>query len=231
MGVTHMGRLQAQLRRSLRTGRRRHRRRAPLWVGSLLGIAAAALLLSSVERQLRPVLETMAEAEAKNKIVEIMDQAIAEELSAGGTTYEDLIHIETDEAGEISALTSDMSALNRLRTEILRTIVADLDTLSGSELSIPVGNLTGIHILSGKGASLPIEVIAVGSVHGDYRHHFENAGINQTRHQISLELTVTAEILLPGETLHTQVTADIPVAETVIVGPVPDTYLQLGADA
>ena len=218
-------RLTKKLRRWQRSGGLQKGR--GLWIGSMLGIAAALLLICSVEYQLRPVLESMAEAEVKNAIVKMVDAAVADQLVRSGGTYEDFIHMETDETGRTAALTSDMTQLNWFRTQVLGAVVEKVEAIRGAELSIPVGNLTGIHILSGKGFHLPIEVISVGSVHGNYRHTFSDAGINQTRHQILLELTVTADILLPGETLTTEVTTEIPVAETVIVGQVPDTYLSL----
>ena len=92
---------------------------------------------------------------------------------------------------------------------------------------MPVGSLTGISLFSGRGFSLPVEVVAVGSAHGDFQSQFTSAGINQTRHRILLEVTVSVEILLPGETMQTEICPQVPIAETVIVGQVPDTYLGL----
>ena len=75
---------------------------------------------------------------------------------------------------------------------------------------------------------LPVEVVAVGTAHAEFESSLSDAGINQTRHQILLDVTVAVEILLPGSTLNTEIGAQIPVAETVIVGAVPDTVLQWG---
>ena len=222
-----MGRVRLRLHTAFRGFRRLHRPCWNLWLGGIFGICMAFLLISSVEYRLRPVLESMAVAKVKNVAVEIMDQTVVEQLSNHNVTYEDFVHVEKDENGNITALTSDMLALNHFRSESLTAIVENIESLNSADLSIPVGNLTGVHILSGKGFSLPVEIISVASAHGNYSHDFSSAGINQTRHQISLRLTVTTGILLPGEILTAEVTADIPVAETVIVGAVPDTYLNL----
>ena len=133
---------------------------------------------------------------------------------------------EKDESGRISALTSNMAALNELRTSILGDAVEAVDQIDTQGLAIPVGNLTGINFFSGRGFELPVEVVTVGSAHAVFQSQFSDAGINQTRHQILLEIKVSVDILLPGGDLPTEISAQVPVAETVIVGGVPDTYVE-----
>ena len=213
-----------------RWGFPRFRRRGPpqarkahgLLLSGLLGVSLALLLIGYLEIRLHPILNAMATAKVTNTVTQTLDGAIANEISSVGITYGDLISMEKDSTGRVTALTSNMAELNRLRTSILSAVVTAVDTLDQEQLAIPVGNLTGINFLSGRGISLPVEVVAVGSAQFDY------AGINQTRHQILLNVSVAVDILLPGDTLRTEVTAQVPVAETVIVGAVPDTYLQLG---
>lgn len=69
--------------------------------------------------------------------------------------------------------------------------------------------------------------MTVGSAHAVFQSQFSDAGINQTRHQILLEVTVSVDILLPGGDLPAEISAQVPVAETIIVGSVPDTYVEL----
>ena len=92
-------------------------------------------------------------------------------------------------------------------------------------MGIPLGVLTGIDIISALGPKLPIQVISVASAEGTYRNDFSSAGINQTLHRIYLDITVTAKLLLPGSIVETVVFTPICVAETVIIGQVPQTYL------
>lgn len=191
-------------------------------------MSLALLLIGYLEIRLHPILNAMATAKVTNTVTQTLDGAIANEISSVGITYGDLISMEKDSTGRVTALTSNMAELNRLRTSILSAVVTAVDTLDQEQLSIPVGNLTGINFLSGRGISLPVEVVAVGSAHAEFHNQFDYAGINQTRHQILLDVSVAVDILLPRDTLRTEVTAQVPVAETVIVGAVPDTYLQLG---
>ncbi|WP_082636035.1 MULTISPECIES: sporulation protein YunB [Intestinimonas] len=219
-----------------RWGFPRFRRRGPpqarkahgLLLSGLLGVSLALLLIGYLEIRLHPILNAMATAKVTNTVTQTLDGAIANEISSVGITYGDLISMEKDSTGRVTALTSNMAELNRLRTSILSAVVTAVDTLDQEQLAIPVGNLTGINFLSGRGISLPVEVVAVGSAHAEFHNQFDYAGINQTRHQILLDVSVAVDILLPGDTLRTEVTAQVPVAETVIVGAVPDTYLQLG---
>lgn len=188
----------------------------------------ALLLIGYLEAQMGPVLNAMATARVKNAVTTVLDEAIADQVADSELTYGDLITIEKDGTGRITALTSNMSELNRLRSGILTTVVTAVDNMDSSQLSIPVGNLSGINFLSGRGFQLPVEVVSAGSAHAEFENRFSDAGINQTRHQIFLDVAVTVDILLPGDTLRTDVNAQVPVAETVIVGAVPDTYLQMG---
>ena len=199
------------------------------WVGGVIGMVLALALIRHLELQLRPVLEAMAVAKVKNVVAQTLDAAVAAEISARGVTYGDLITIERDGSGSITALTSDMTAMNELRTGILTAVLTAVEELDPDRLSIPVGNLTGVSFFSGKGFSLPVEITAAGSAHGVFQSQFTGAGINQTRHQLSLEVTAELEILLPGGDVEMEVGAQVPVAETVIVGQVPDTYLGLSS--
>lgn len=211
-----------------RTFRRRSRRKGgDLWLAGALGVLLAAALIFGLDLRLRPVVETMAEAKVTNAVTRLLDSAVTAEIQDRAITYSDLITVEKDESGRITALTSNMAALNDLRTSILSDAVAVVDEIDTQSLAIPVGNLTGINFLSGRGFDLPVEVMTVGSAHAVFRSQFTDAGINQTRHQILLEVTVSVDILLPGGDLPAEITAQVPVAETVIVGSVPDTYVEL----
>ena len=132
--------------------------------------------------------------------------------------------VETDAEGHVTALRSNMSEFNRLQVQIADDILERLSEVSSSELSIPVGTLTGSSLLAGRGPSIHVRMQAVGSAKASLRNAFTSAGINQTRHQVLLDVSVTMSILLPGFITDAQVTSEIAVAETVIVGGVPNTY-------
>lgn len=208
--------------------RRRDRGKHAFLISGLIGVGLALAMIAFVDVRLRPILDAMATAQVKNVVTKALDGAIARQVEQRALTYGDIMTMEKDATGRIVALTSNMAQLNSLRTGILGAAVEAVDGMDTEQLAIPVGNLSGINFLSGRGFSLPVEVVSVGTAHAEFSNVFTDAGINQTRHQIMLEVVVTVDILLPGETLRTDVSAQVPVAETVIVGAVPDTYLQVG---
>ncbi len=214
-------------RLSFRTRRTRHGGGGELLISALLGIGLAMLFVWMVNRQIMPVFSSMATTKVTNTVTRLLEQTVNSYLTEQNISYQDIITLEKDENGAITALTTNMTRLNTMRNEILIRVSEAMDTLDEEELSIPVGNLTGITLLSGLGFDLPVQVVLVGTAGADFNQTFTAAGINQTHHQIMLDVSVTVNILLPGETETANVTTQVCAAETVIVGGVPDTYLQL----
>lgn len=134
------------------------------------------------------------------------------------------VHLEKDQSGHVAAVRSDMAAFNRLQSRLQTASSSGLSEVSTRELEIPVGTLTGSSLLAGRGPCIRIRMQAVGSTTAKLRNAFTAAGINQTKHQILLDVTVQMSILLPGFRTSTQVSNEITVAETIIIASVPDTY-------
>ncbi len=209
------------------TRRTRPDRGEGLLISAILGIGLALLLIWSINQQVMPIFSSMAATKVKNTVTRQLEQTINDFIIGQDISYQDIITLEKDETGAIIALSSNMTRLNTLRNGILIRVSDTLETMDTKELSIPVGTLTGISFLSGRGFGLPVRVISVGTVQAEFQHSFSAAGINQTHHQIMLDVTVTVNILLPGKTITTEVTTQVCAAETIIVGGVPETYLHL----
>ena len=204
--------------------RRRLDRRALLRVlALLLAVSLLALTLTATAR-MRPLLESLATTRVSNTVNRIIFEAVNEAIQNGDISYERLISLEKDSEGKITAVHSNMAAFNRLQAQILDIILAKIDQVSARELSIPIGPLTGSALLAGRGPRIRVRMESVGSSTARFNNRFESAGINQTKHQIILEVEVSVAILLPGFTTATKVSTAVTVAETVIVGAVPDTY-------
>ena len=204
--------------------RRRLDRRALLRVlALLLAVSLLALTLTATAR-MRPLLESLATTRVSNTVNRIIFEAVNEAIQNGDISYERLISLEKDSEGKITAVHSNMAAFNRLQAQILDIILAKIDQVSARELSSPIGTLTGSALLAGRGPRIRVRMESVGSSTARFNNRFESAGINQTKHQIILEVEVSVAILLPGFTTATKVSTAVTVAETVIVGAVPDTY-------
>lgn len=211
--------------------RRRQRRGFVLRI--LFLVVAVALLLSLVVvmAQLRPIMNSMAAALTANVVHKAVAEAVTETISTGKYDYDDLISLEKDNDGKITALTSNIVQFNRLQIEVTENVLKKVGSVSSSELEIPAGSLTGSALFAGRGPNVHIRILSVGSPSAEFENRFTDAGINQTKHQILLNVEVTVNILMPGYTTSTTVTTSLAVAETVIVGAVPDTYTYFNSES
>ena len=200
------------------------RTRIPLrFVLLAIAVAIAAAFLYAAS-QLQPVLSRVAVTRASNIVNRVVIQAVNEAVENGSVSYEQLISFEKDRDGRIAAVHSNMAACNRLQAEMLDIILTRIEEVPARDLSIPVGTLLGSALLAGRGPRLSVRMEAVGSSSARFGHTFASAGINQTRHEIVLHIDVSVAILLPGFTTATKVSNAVTVAETVIVGDVPESY-------
>lgn len=207
---------------------RRLRRGLPLWV--LTWLVAAAVMCAAVrltECALRPVLAAAARYQVRSQVTAAVEQWAARDLQERGVDYSDFMTITRNETGEITALSADMARLNLLRAELSAHLLERLED-SQLELTIPVGSLLPIEPTWARGPELHLRALALGTASAEFESEFTSAGINQTRHRLWLELSVPVTVLLPGGGEELTVDSRLCVAETVIVGQVPQTWFQTG---
>lgn len=207
---------------------RRLRRGLPSWV--LTWLVAAGVMLCAVrvtERALRPVLAAAARYQVRSQVTAAVEQWAARDLQERGVDYSDFVAITRNEAGEITALSADMARLNLLRAELSAHLLERLED-SQLELTVPVGSLLPIEPTWARGPELHLRALALGTASAEFESEFTSAGINQTRHRLWLELSVPVTVLLPGGGEELTVDSRLCVAETVIVGQVPQTWFQTG---
>ena len=207
---------------------RRLRRGLPLWVLTWLvaaGVMCAAVRLT--ECALRPVLAAAARYQVRSQVTAAVEQWAARDLQERGVDYSDFVTITRNEAGEITALSADMARLNLLRAELSAHLLERLED-SRLELTIPVGSLLPLEPTWARGPELHLRALALGTASAEFESEFTSAGLNQTRHRLWLELSVPVTVLLPGGGEELTVDSRLCVAETVIVGQVPQTWFQTG---
>lgn len=179
---------------------------------------------------LQPVLSRLAVARVSNTVNRIVIQSVDEAVRGGAVRYDQLISFEKDNDGRIAAIHSNMAACSRLQSEILSIILSRLDEVPPRDLSIPLGTLLGSALLAGRGPRVSVRMESAGSSSARFGNTFTSAGINQTRHELVLYIDVNVAILLPGFTTATKVSNAVTVAETIIVGAVPETYTYFSAN-
>ena len=220
-----------------RRPRRRYAEPAPAFAGrprrnrgiSILFLLVALLLfLAAASLYLKDVSTAIAVSDASDAVTVSINNAIADIMRDGDYSADYFVTFEKSEAGEITAISSNMARINALSARILDRIVGATDTHMLT-VNIPVGNLTGVSLLMGRGPKVPVKIITMTSSRVEFNNSIVTAGINQTKHQINLEVIVDIDILVPWGTESTQVITEVLIADTIVVGQVPDTYLSMGS--
>ena len=199
---------------------KKRRRKAPLLL-LLLGfgafLVASALYLKRISGQI-------AVSDACDIMTTQVNAAITQVLQEGDYDADWFVSFEKNEAGEVTAISSNMTHINALSALLLDRVIG----LTGNRnltVSIPAGNLTGLSLLMGRGPGIPVEIMVLTSSHVEFRNNIVTAGINQTKHQISLLVIVDIDVLVPWGTESAQICTELLIADTVVVGQVPETYL------
>lgn len=204
--------------------RKKVMRRRLLFILPLLVIVIAILFL---RLSVGPLVEELARARVENRASYIINEAIEAQLRSEDIDYENIVYLEKDINGAITALKTNINEINRLKTQILSVIDTMLLDLDVNEIGLPLGSLILPELFSGAGPKLPIKVLSISASDADFRNDFSAAGINQTSHRIMMDVTITMTVLTPVGTESVTVTSGMVVAETVIVGNVPGSYVNV----
>lgn len=194
------------------------------WI--LILVLAAAILFLMFRSRYRDVIRELAQTQVKNTTSDLTNDAIAKQIADGVIQYDRIVYFEKDLDGRITALKTNMSEVNRLKTDILNIINDEILALDTSDIGIPMGSLFLPELFSGKGPAIPVHILSIRNSDAGFASDFSQAGINQTLHQLAMLVSVDVAVLVLGETSSFTITSEVVVAETVIVGDVPDTFLQ-----
>ena len=174
------------------------------------------------------VIFDLAETQVKNSTSDLINDAIDTQIDAGNIQYDRIVYFEKDLDGRITALKTNMSEVNRLKTDILNLINDEILALDTTDLGIYTGNLLLPEIFSGRGFLLPVQIVSIRNSEASLNSFFSEAGINQTLHQLNMNISVDVTVLVLGQTDSFTISSQVIVAETVIVGQVPQTLLRAG---
>lgn len=209
-----------------RTKQRKRMRRRNKWLLILLGFLSICVgVFFYFQRNVTRVLISISEATMRASTTVAVNDAVYYTLS-DELRYEELVSVERDANGEIVAVSANALKINKIARDTASISQSNLKNLSLNGIPIPLGALTGIEALAGVGPRIPFRIIPVSSVTCDFSSAFESVGINQTKHSIYLNVIADISIVMPSRTENFAVITEILVGEFVIVGSVPDTYLQ-----
>ncbi len=209
----------------------KRRRRPPARHKRAFGAVGLALLLCALwtlcwERGLAALSPELIEEAARGYVLECLTQAVEEEMAGEESPY---IQVERDGKGQITAASANPHALNQLKARVLERLSQSLN--GRKEIKVPLGSLTGIRILNGRGFCVPVRMAFEGSANLRFDTEFTTAGVNQSLHRITM--TVTAYAYSQSRRFEAKVeeSTSTVLAETLVVGPVPSLALAGGRES
>jgi sporulation protein YunB len=197
--------------------------RIRVWLLVMLSLAG----LFWLDGRLRPMIKSIAAYQARVFATRAINESLRDQLNRDRVAYDGLVFITTQSDGRVSSVQTDMVRLNLLRAELTTAVSDRLAMLESQTVRIPIGTLLGGQVVSGRGPAVEFKLVPAGYVHSALSHRFDAAGINQTRHQIILEINANILAVLPGYTTATEVATNIILAETVIVGVAPESFTEV----
>lgn len=196
--------------------------------GRIVRIVFAAVFIAAVAAALflRSLIRDIATSDARDAVTLAVNACVSRMMRERAYDYDYFVTLEKDASGNITAITTNTNHINALSSEIISEIAhaADNEVI---HIDIPLGNLFGSNLLMGRGPQIPVEVLMLTSSFVRFENDLISTGINQSRHVINLKAAVDVDILIPWSSIRTTVETDILIAETVIVGRVPDTYVKI----
>ncbi len=203
------------------------------WTRRILRVILVILLITVfllllLRKKYDSVMVDLTKTQVTNSTSDLINDAIAEQIANGKVEYDRIVYFEKDLEGKITALKTNIGEVNRLKTDTLNIINEQILSTEHSQMGIPLGSLFLPELLSGKGPEIPVKILSIRNSDATFESSFTHAGINQTMHQLRMSVIVDVSVLVLGQTITFPVSSDMVVAETIIVGAVPDTFLQTG---
>lgn len=196
--------------------KRRHAKRCLVLI--LLLILGSVLVF---EFQLRPVLNALVKVKAEAICNEIVNKAVLEVLEESNYDYSELVETQRGDDGSVLEITINPTTVNKLKSEVSLLIIKRISEVNNVRVDIPLGTILGVELLYGKGPDIPLYITLSGSAGTDFNSSFESGGINQTVHKLSLDITVDVSAVMPPASEKCTVKTSVIIAETVLVGDVP----------
>ena len=191
-------------------------------------IAAGITLFFLFRDEYLTVISALAQTQVKNITSDLINDAIDKQISNGIIQYDRMVYFEKDLEGKITALKTNISEVNRLKTDLLNLINDEILSMDSDQFGIPLGSFFLPEIFAGKGPDIPVQILTIRNSEADFFSEFSQAGINQTLQKLNMQVSVDVVVLVLGKVDHFTISSHVVIAETVIVGQVPEMFLQTG---
>ncbi len=187
-------------------------------------VLVIACILTYLNNVVNPVIIESSGAKTRSLSQKAVEQAIFDTIS-GEEIYDSLVMIARNENGKVIYISTNTLQINLLARKLVKAAQQNLENLGEKGINIPLGTFTGMPIFVGRGPNINIKLLPIGSIACKFSSEFVNAGINQTNHKIYLNVTSNVSIILPTGNQTIKTTTQVMIAESIIVGEIPETYL------
>ena len=196
---------------------------------AVISVIIVILILSLVfiEFRIKEVRGELSEFTARNAAASAILNGVEETIHNANYYYSDLVDIVRDEEGNIKSLVTDTARLNTVSNAANRSVDTRINEIKTYPVSVPVTSILGGELLSGIGPGVTFYVTLTGTASTSFDNVFDSAGVNQTRHQIMLKVTVKAYVIFGASVTKHTVSTNVCIAENIIVGITPDAIAQM----
>lgn len=197
------------------------------YLATVLLLFATACLCILADRMLRQTFFAIAEIKAVQVATEVLQETVKREVLNENIRYQDIIFVHKDSQGRVTLMEADTAKVNRVAAETALAVQKSLEELKRQTFTIPLGQVLGIPMFANYGPKIKYTILPAGTVRVNVVDKFDSAGINQTKHSIYLYFTAHVKIVVPSKSGEAQVTAQVPLAESIIVGSVPSALVSI----
>ncbi len=209
----------------------KHRKRHPVLTILIILLCLVLILFFLIRARISPIIADLAMTVVEDRASDVIVEAVEHELESGQINCDQLVFLEKDASGNVTALRSNMLEINRLKVAVLNDLRERVLRLGQDDLSIAIGNLFVPELFSGRGPKIPVRILSVTASDAQFASRLSEAGINQTLHQIIMNVTVTVTVLLPTGTIPVNSATEVVISETVLIGTVPNSYVNFTGQA
>ena len=206
----------------------RKKRKITRWIIAIVLILIFVVYIL-IDNSVRPAILSLTEARLRAIGVKAMNDAVQETIG-NGVAYTDLINIEKDNEGKIALISANTAMMNSLAAQTANCAQEKILNIGEQGIRIPIGTIVGGQLMTGRGPAIKVKIEPVGSVTSQFSSQFETAGINQTRHRIYLVLTAAVRIVVGNTSQSVEISSQVLVSDTIIIGDVPQSYFQGSQD-
>ncbi len=207
--------------------RSRGRHSIGLFILLLLLISGGGLFW--LEMKISPLVEAVAKEKAQTAVIKIIQESIARQV-ASDLHYEDVMEIYRDDAGKIVLMAPNYGMINTISSNVFLDVENSMRHMATEEIDVPLGTVLGSRLFAATGPDIPIKVFPIGQIDVNLSDEFIQAGINQIKHRVSVEVTVAVKVLIPFYGEEMVVSSGAPVCESIIIGDIPSTYFNMSGN-